>query len=526
MTLPGRRLFRRSGGTERVIVLPEARSRSVDAATLVRQFAWSGFLGSVLICIGAFGCGWVSIASGVGSWPVVSTVRSHPDLLFASKLVVVVGVGLLLQAWLRLGHHIRTHRVEHPRVLNRLVVWWGAPLLVAPVLFSRDVYSYIAQSRLLPHGIDPYQYGTGVFDTFFTDGADWMWKSAPAPYGPLWMGLSSLVYKLTGAAAIPSLLLFRLLALVGVALIVVFLPRLARACGADEAKAVWIGVLNPLIFLHFIEAAHNDALMVGLLVAGITLAMERRPLAALVLVSLAGAIKAPALLGLPFVGLAWAGPGAALGRRVKLWVVCAAVALGVFLVLDLVTGLGFGWASSLSTPGMVRSWLSPMTALGMITGNLLYAFHLGYHVDGAVEAWRDVGTLATLVVITWLVLTGHRRSPVRGLGLSLLALVMLGPVMQTWYLLWALVVLAGAGLSRSETRAAVLLSTGFVVYSMASSGSTVPTYAYISSGFATLISIGVVLALLAASRRSRALLLEDTDVDRIEPPLARASTSA
>jgi alpha-1,6-mannosyltransferase len=159
----------------------------------------------------------------------------------------------------------------------------------------------------------------------------------------------------------------------------------------------------------------------------------------------------------------------------------------------------------------------------MITGNLLYALHLGYHVDGAVEAWRDVGTLATLVVIAWLVLTGHRRSPVRGLGLSLLALVMLGPVVQPWYLLWALVVLAGAGLNRVETRAAVLLSTFFVVYSMASSGSTVPTYAYISSGVATLISIGVVLALLAASRRSRALLLEDIDLDRVEPPVAASS---
>src|SRR5262249_47561366 len=156
VTFPGRRLLRRSRGTEQVIVLPDADSRSdaadgsatpdrsVDAATLVRQFAWSGFLGSVLIAVGAFGCGWVSIASGIGSWPLVSTVRSHPDLLFASKIVVVIGVGLLLQAWLRLGHHIRTHRVVSPRVLNRLVAWWGAPLLVAPVLFSRDVYSYIA----------------------------------------------------------------------------------------------------------------------------------------------------------------------------------------------------------------------------------------------------------------------------------------------------------------------------------------------------------------------------------------------
>ena len=33
------------------------------------------------------------------------------------------------------------------------------------------------------------------------------------------------------------------------------------------------------------------------------------------------------------------------------------------------------------------------------------------------------------------------------LGLALFALVMLGPVVQPWYLLWGLIVLAGAGVA-------------------------------------------------------------------------------
>src|SRR5207244_2311483 len=161
--------------------------------------------------------------------PVLGTIRSNPGYTLIGKLVVIVGVALLLQAWLRLGHTIRTRRVTNGHLLNRLAIWWGAPLALAPVLFSRDVFSDIALSR----------------------------------------------------------------------------PLLARACGVDEAKAIWIGLLNPLIFLHFVSAAHNDALMVGLLIAGIALAMEKKPIPALVLVSLAGAVKAPALLGLPFVGIAW-----------------------------------------------------------------------------------------------------------------------------------------------------------------------------------------------------------------------------
>jgi hypothetical protein len=501
---------------DRVIVVPDrarpATDRPVaveDGADLVRQFAWTGLLGSVLVALGAFGSGWVSLASGIGTLPVLGTIRSNPGYTLIGKLVVIVGVALLVQAWLRLGHVVRTREVRDGWRLNRLAVWWGLPMALAPVLFSRDVYSYIAQSRLLPHGLDPYTYGTGVFDTYFTDGADWIWKTSPAPYGPLWMGLSSGVYRVTGAAAIPSLLLFRLLAVAGVALIAVYLPRLARACGVGEAKAVWLGLLNPLIFLHFVSAAHNDALMVGLLVAGMTMAMEKRPFAGLVLVSLAGAIKAPALLGLPFVGIAWAGPGSTFWRRAQRWVMSALVALGVFVVLDLVTGLNFGWLSSLGTPGQVRTWLSPTTALGMTTGNLLDKVGLGYRVDGAVDAWRDVGAAVTVVILVWLVLTGHRRSPARGLGLSLLTLVLLGPVMQTWYLLWGLVILAGAGLTRNGTRAAVLVSVGFTVFAVANAGSTVPTNIFLADGPVTLISVAVVAALLLGSRHTRAVLLED-----------------
>jgi alpha-1,6-mannosyltransferase len=249
--------------------------------------------------------------------------------------------------------------------------------------------------------------------------------------------------------------------------------------------------------------------MVGLLVAGMTYAMEKRPLVGLVLVSLAGAVKAPALLGLPFVGIAWAGPGSTFWRRLRKWVVSGLVALGVFVLLNLVTGLNFGWLSSLGTPGQVRTWLSPTTALGMTTGNLLDAVGLGYRVDGAVDAWRDIGALVTVAILVYLVLTGHKRSPARGLGLSLLTLVLLGPVVQTWYLLWGLVILAGAGLTRNGTRAAVLVSVGFTVFAVANAGSTVPTNIFLADGPVTLISVAVVAALLLGSRYTRNVLLED-----------------
>lgn len=486
-----------------------AEEPAEPSAALVAAFAVPGFLGSSLAAAGAVSVGWIARSSGLASAPVVEQLRTIPAFSLFGKMLVVLGIGLLLQAWLQLGLHVRQHRIEHPAGLGRLVWWWSAPLAVAPVLFSRDVFSYVALSRLLPNGIDPYLYGTGTFSTYYTDGADSLWRTSPAPYGPLWMGLSNIVYGVTHAEANMALLAFRLLALAGIGLLVVFVPRLAVACGVDAAKAVWLGVLNPLVLMHFVSAAHNDALMVGLLVAGLTLALERRFLLGVLMVTLAGAVKAPALLALPFVALAWAGVGASWARRVRAWVVAAALALTTFGALNLLLGLNFGWVSALQTPAAVRTLLSPMTALGMLAGKLGEYLGLGYHVDGTVAVFRTVGEVLTVAVIGWLVLTSDRRSIARGLGLALLVVVVLGPVLQPWYLLWGFTILAAAGLSRGETRAAVLLTIGFVVYSLVNTGATVDSYGDLSDGLAALLSVGIVLATLVSSKRVRTLLLAD-----------------
>ena len=60
----------------------------------------------------------------------------------------------------------------------------------------------------------------------------------------------------------------------------VCLPRLARNLGRRPGVALWLAVLSPLALFSFIASGHNDALMLGLLVAGLTLASEDKPMAA------------------------------------------------------------------------------------------------------------------------------------------------------------------------------------------------------------------------------------------------------
>ena len=494
-------------------VLTRPSASPWNSAAALARFGLPGAAATTLMALGAMVIGWLAPAAPLSDDAFLAALRASALASVLAKIAVVVGAGLLLQTWLRLNRHTAGLSISQSRTLGSLALVWTAPLLAAPVLFSRDVFSYIAHSRLMPAGIDPYLFGTGALPTYLADGADPLWASSPAPYGPLWMGISSGVHAVTNAEPTAALLAFRLLALAGVGLMVWFLPRLAEAAGADPGRAVWLATLNPLIVFHFGTAAHNDALMIGLLVAGFALVMTRRPLLGVLLIVAAGAIKSPALLALPFAGLVWAGSGASWPRRIGAWAWVGTVTVAAFGVLGWVTGLSQNWLVNLRTPAKVETWLSPSTAVGKILGAPAEAF--GWASGDAVLAGtRTLGAVAALAVIAWLVFTPDRRTPLRGFALGLGVLVLLGPVIQPWYVLWVLPVLAAAGLTARETRWVVGLSLGLSVYTLANVSATTAGFAALPDSVAAAASVAVMLAMVFAPPYARRILLPDAPAAR------------
>ena len=70
------------------------------------------------------------------------------------------------------------------------------------------------------------------------------------------------------------MLCHRLVVLLGVGLIVWATPRLARRCGVAEVSALWLGAANPLLIMHLVAGIHNEALMLGLMLAGTEFALR------------------------------------------------------------------------------------------------------------------------------------------------------------------------------------------------------------------------------------------------------------
>lgn len=454
----------------------------------------------------------MTLAAGgaaAGALPVGGDFVPGPGWAASGLAAAYFGLVLLVAGWILLGLAVRGPRPPRPRELLTTLALWAAPLLVAPPLFSRDVYSYLAQGAMVDARLDVYAYGPSRLGGPLLAEVAPLWRDTPAPYGPVFLALASAV---TGhgpdgpsAAEIAGGALgMRSVALGGVALMTCCLLRLARHCGTDPSAALWLGALNPLVLLHLVGGAHNDAVMIGLLCAGLAAALGGRHLTGTALITLAALVKAPAALGLlAVVALRARGPGGppesprtlraqwaspvrrvrrglgvrqALGARSVLgvrrspqvppvprarWtasVVAVAAAVGATTaVTTALTGTGYGWLHALSTPASPGNW-ALTASLGRLSGAVLTAAGDGPAVLArhAVPAWQLLGLAACAAVIALVWRRHHLLRPVHAVGLGLLAVALLGPAIRPWYVLWGLFLIAAAGPGRVLRR----LSTG------------------------------------------------------------------
>jgi alpha-1,6-mannosyltransferase len=378
-----------------------------------------------------------------GAWYFgIPNPYSHQDP-FLALVLVYGGLVLLCRVWYDLAKRLARHRGVPVAKLVIVFAIWTVPLLVAPPLFSKDVYSYAAQGDMVSHGINPYQYGPDVIGAGpFVAPVDQIWGNAPAPYGPLFLESAGIITKVTAHHELATVVGLRLLALLGVVLLAVFIPKLARLHGRDPSAAFALAVLNPLTLLHLIGGAHNEALMVGLLAAGLTLAKSGRPMFGVVCCALAAAVKAPAALIIVYIGWTWMGEDVPWRERIRPVVSSLLVGGAVMAFLSQVTGLGWGWLSALGTPGTVKSWLAPTTGIAILGGHITHLVGFGPTTDTLLKVAREMGLAAAAAAAAYLLLRTDRIGLLRAAGAALVLLVLLGPVVQPWYLAWGLLLLA------------------------------------------------------------------------------------
>ncbi|MGI5519378.1 polyprenol phosphomannose-dependent alpha 1,6 mannosyltransferase MptB [Micromonospora sp. CA-259024] len=419
-----------------------------------RLARYAGLVGAVLLTVAGYLGGALPDAP-LGATPVsIWRAPGGP----ATLACWLVGTALLVGAWWSLRGGVPSTRWAYATA-----GLWALPLLVAPPMGSRDVYSYACQGWTYAHGVDPYAVGVAAAGCPWLETVAPIWRDTPAPYGPVFVLLAALAVSLGGGLT-GTVVALRLAAVAGLLLAALCLPGLARAAGVPSRRAVWLALAGPLVGVHLVAGAHNDALMLGLLLCGLLLVIRRPGLPAALLLAgallgLAVTVKASALVVVPFAALA-----AVRGRhtvRALLrdggWL--AGGLLAASLVTSALSGLGFGWVGGLTHSGDSEQWTSPPTAVGLVVD---YAGALVGREPGAVPVVRAVALLllaGVLVVLWWRAWRALRavndvrqpmarieatrpRVALHGAALALVATVVLSPVFHPWYATWPLALLA------------------------------------------------------------------------------------
>ncbi|MFN2539167.1 MAG: polyprenol phosphomannose-dependent alpha 1,6 mannosyltransferase MptB, partial [Mycobacteriales bacterium] len=210
-----------------------------------------------------FACASALAVAGVGAGAVPKTgakdviagelhllaLRQSAGWRTACTVVSFFALFGLLGAWTLVGRTLAGCSRRHLLVLG---VSWALPLLVAPPLFSADIYAYAGQGHLVANHLDPYLYGPGDFEptSKWSFNVDGLWRFSPAPYGPLWLWLTGLAVGIPDNHLVVSIYLIRGLAVVGLVLIALAVLRLASRAGVPAERALWLTLLNPLLLLH------------------------------------------------------------------------------------------------------------------------------------------------------------------------------------------------------------------------------------------------------------------------------------
>jgi len=469
-----------------------------------------GLVGTCLIALGALSPAYLPRSTPLWLW--LSPLQAHATAWRVSgTIITMLGTLLLVDAWFRLRPPGLADKPSHPgqTLSERLTEWWRAinlpsppligdlgrmpargwatlfcwvlPLLVAPPVFSQDAYSYAAQGWIVHNGLNPYAVGPGMLPGGFADQVASEWRMTPAPYGPLSLRISEALVNATNCSPYLAAWAERLPALLGVVMIGFFLPRIAHRMGADEHFAAWFALLNPMLVISFVGGAHNDALMMGFVVAGLWLAGlgRRHPadatravvpwawLGGALLIGVGAAVKQPALLAayaLPFMSHPWKSWGL---RDVVVSVARSftslALAVGMFCLVTLASGLGFGWVNAVNVPGRSVT-VAPFTLAGLGIWHVTDWFGLGLDQSHLIAQARAVGVVVGIVILLFLALTLARRQPLAFMAWGYVTAALTGPALRTWYVQWSLTLLPLTRMNATMVRLSVwatLVMLGF-----------------------------------------------------------------
>jgi len=313
-------------------------------------------------------------------------------------------------------------------------------LLLVPLLFSRDVYSYAFYGRIAgvyggnPYVQTPLDHSGDMLWNFVGS----QWVNTPAYYGPAWTSLSAVLSKIL-PRPIDDVQAYRFIS-IGASLLTcgVIVWVVHRVWPQRTAFALAAFGANPVVLFHSVASGHNDLLVALGIVSAYALLLSKREAAAVAVLTLAALIKVTALLPLIML-LVWCVVRRAPEERRAAFVSRVGLSAGIGLLLAVpyfqLHDPTLGMVGLASRSG----WFAPTRAIARVVDGV--TFHtLGWVVS--------LGALCLLAWGVWsLARAVWRRTSIGSMsgkelgavwGWALVLLLLLGPVLLPWYIVWGL----------------------------------------------------------------------------------------
>jgi len=352
--------------------------------------------------------------------------------------------------------------------------------VAAPLLLSRDVYSYAVYGRtFVLYDSNPYLRPPSDFPADpFVQVTSSAWLETRSLYGPAFTLAGAGVARTWAGSPAGTILGFKAMAALAVALTALLVTVAARRLrpGREALAATAVG-LNPVIVVHTVGGGHNDALVAALIAGALVLATPRglangrlerasvapSTLGATALLTTGSLIKVVAALPLLFWVFSLVRTSRS-GDRLR--VLGAHALVAGLLAAAFIAPFAEGWRSlsSMTTLASLEGWASgpALLARGARTlGRTLSGAGLGDAMATAVSG----AFLAAVAFVLWPILRRARPYATRRVGLdqdpvepvytpvgtwgaSLLLLALGAPYLLPWYGAWFIPLLPLASADR------------------------------------------------------------------------------
>jgi hypothetical protein len=407
--------------------IAESERRSLVA---LRSGRWTVALAALLSLVILAGAAEIVLDAAAGHTPMVPLSPSFDSWLagFGQSLGYTVFLPTLLVSSLAYGGLILLARASSNPISKRWAIGLVATLqlivFAGPVLLATDIFTNVAYAHELVHGVNPYVHGPSAlpgYPGFPYVSPDWInWAS---PYGPLFT-LITVPAGLVGLDA--GIWILKLEALLASAATLALTWRCARQRGFDPVLAVIVVGLNPLYVLYALGGAHNDLIMMALMMLGVTLSIAtatsaRREAGGAAAVVAGALVKATLGVMLPFL---------IVSKRRLAPIVGALVALAAGLVIGYAA---FGTAGINLVAGLNRE--------GHLVSSYSFASQFA-HLFGKAGVYPidhkllTGGLVVVLVYLLWRTWRGYDW--VTASGWALVAIAVTTTWLMPWYTIWPL----------------------------------------------------------------------------------------